>query len=144
MKKIFTISSLLILVAVIIAGCSKRSYDNGYDDTGYWLRKESGIVVYSDNYCPYYVLETYNGYTVVRAISSYQPYEGDEIYGDLSRRGNMDLYNWTDDSIIRGEVVEYWLSYADAQYLIDNLCYGYNKTATKKVIKQNVVKSERR
>ena len=143
MKKIFTISTLLVLLAVVIAGCSKRSYDYGYDDTDYWLRKESGIVVYSDNYCPYYVIETNNGYTVVRA-TGYQPYEGDEIYGDLSRRGVKDMYNYTDNSITRGEVTDYWLSYADAQYVIDNLCYTYSKTGEKKVIRQNVPKNEKR
>lgn len=139
MKKIFTISSFLILSVVILAGCTKRSYhDDGND---YWLSKEYGVVVYSDSYCPYYVVETYNGYTVIRS-NGYSPYEGDEIYGDLSRTGYRDFYNYTDNTIIRGEVTDYWLTYGEAQYLIDNLCYGYNKSATttKKTIKQGLLK----
>ena len=75
------------------------------------------------------------------------PYEGDEIYGDISRYGYRDLYNYTENSIIRGEVVEYWLSYSEAQYMIDELCYTYNKsaagkTAEKKVIKQGLLKKK--
>lgn len=137
MKKIFTISSFLILSIVILAGCTKRSY---YDDgNDYWLSKEYGVVVYSDSYCPYYVVETYNGYTVIRS-SGYSPYEGDEIYGDLSRTGYRDLYNYTDNTIIRGEITDYWLTYGEAQYLIDNLCYSYNKSATKKTIQQGLLK----
>lgn len=144
MKKIFTISSLLMLSVIILAGCTKRGYDNG-SEQDYWLSKENGVVVYSDGYCPYYVLETYNGYTIVRSVNGPLPYEGDEIYGNLSSRGYKDVYNYSDNSIIRGEVTDYWLSYADAQYLIDNLCYSYNKSATgveKKTIKQGLLKKK--
>lgn len=139
MKKIFTISSLLVLSLVILAGCTKRTY---VDETDYWLRKENGVVVYSDTYCPYIVIETYNGYTIIRTTGGYAPYEGDEVYGDLSYKGYKEFYNYTDDSFIRGEVTDYWLSYADAQYLIDNLCYSYGKTANKKVIQQGLLKKK--
>ncbi|HEX2846788.1 MAG TPA: hypothetical protein VHN59_09575 [Chitinophagaceae bacterium] len=137
MKKIFTFSSILILSVVILAGCTKRSY---YDDgNDYWLSKEYGVVVYSDSYCPYFVVETYNGYTIIRS-GGYRPYEGDEIYGDLSRTGYRDLYSYTDNVVFRGEVTDYWLTYGEAQYMIDNLCYGYNKSATKKTIQQGLLK----
>ncbi len=123
MKKIFTISSILILSVVILSGCSKRGYYDHGNDEDYWLSKERGEVVYSDSYCPYYVVETYNGYTIIRSTSGYTPYEGSIIYGDLSRRGVRDVYNRSDGTIIRGEITDYWLTYGDAQYLIDNLCY---------------------
>ncbi|MBO9659191.1 MAG: hypothetical protein J7527_10240, partial [Chitinophagaceae bacterium] len=113
-------------------------HDDGND---YWLTKEYGVVVYSDNLCPYYVIETYDGYTVVRS-NGYSPYEGDEVYGDLSRLGFRDLYNYTDNSIMRGEITDYWLTYGEAQYLIDNLCYGYSRTAQKKTIKQGLLKKK--
>jgi len=52
----------------------------------------------------------------------------------------MDLYNRSRGTIIRGDVVDYWLSYDEAQYMIDNLCNtGYKSadgTAKKKVIKK--------
>jgi len=120
MKKIFTIIAFVILSAVVIAGCSKSDYYNSED---YWLSKERGEVVYSDSYCPYYVVETDNGYTIVRSSSGFTPYEGSVIYGDLSRLGYRDLYNWSDGTVTRGEVTDYWLTYGEAQYLIDNLCH---------------------
>lgn len=141
MKKIFTISAVLILSAVILAGCTKRSYYDGGDNNDYWLSKEYGVVVYSDSYCPFYVVETYNGYTIIRS-NGYRPYEGDEIYGDLSRLGTRDIYNYTDNSIIRGEVMDYWLTYGEAQSVIDNLCYGYSKSPNQKTIQQGLLKKK--
>lgn len=139
MKKIFTLSATLMITALFLAGCTKRGYDNG-KDVDYWMKKEYGVVAYSDNYCPYYVIETYNGYTIVRG-DGYRPYEGDEIYGDLSLRGYRTFYDYTDNSFVRGEVTDYWLSYSEAQYLIDNLCYvGYGKGIEKKTIKQGLLK----
>jgi hypothetical protein len=120
MKKIFTISSFLILSVLLLAGCTRRGYSN---DEDYWLSKERGVVVYNDSYCPYYVVETSNGYTVIETSGSYTPYEGDVIYGDLSRHGYMNLYNRSDGTIISGSIVEYWLNYDDAQYMIDHLCH---------------------
>ena len=120
MKKFFTISALLILSAVIVVGCSKRDYSYDQD---YWLSKERGEVVYSDSYCPYFVVETYNGYTIIRSTTGFTPYEGSVIYGDLSRRGHMEFYNRSNNSIIRGELTDYWHTYDEAQDLVDNLCY---------------------
>ena len=122
MKKIFTIASILILSVVVLAGCSRRGTAYGYDED-YWLSQERGEVVYSDSFCPYYVVETYNGYSIVRSASGYTPYEGSIIYGNLSGRGLRDLYNRSEGNIVRGEVTDYWLTYGEAQYLIDNLCY---------------------
>lgn len=122
MKKIFTISALLITTAVLLSACSKRGYDY-HSDEDYWLRQERGEVVYSDSFCPYYVVETYNGYTVIHSSSGYTPFEGSIVYGDFSRRGYRDFYDRSEGIIIRGEVTDYWLTYGEAQYLIDNLCY---------------------
>lgn len=122
MKKIFTISALILATAVLLSACSKRGYDYGYDED-YWLRQERGQVVYSDSYCPYYVVETYGGYTIIRSNSGFTPYEGSIVYGDFSRRGYRDFYNRSERIVVRGEVTDYWLTYGEAQYLIDNLCY---------------------
>jgi hypothetical protein len=134
MKKIFTISSFLILSVVFLAGCTKRSGGYGSDED-YWLSQERGIVVYSDSYCPYYVVETNYGYTIIEAVNGYSPYEGDAIYGNLSRIGYTDLYNRSARTIIRGDIVDYWLTYAEAQYMIDDLCYYGAKSSDKKKIK---------
>lgn len=122
MKKIFTISALLIATAVIFSACSKRGYGYDYDED-YWLRQERGVVVYSDSYCPYYVVETYSGYTIIRSSSGFAPFEGSVMYGDFSRRGYRDFYNRSEGFVIHGQVTDYWLTYGEAQYLIDNMCY---------------------
>lgn len=120
MKKIFTITSLLALSIVFLAGCTRRGYSN---DEDYWLSKERGVVVYSTSYCPYYVVETGGGYTVIESSTSYTPYENDVVYGDLSRTGYINIYNRSSGNVESGRVVDYWLSYNDAQYMIDHLCY---------------------
>lgn len=122
MKRIFTITALLLFTSVVFTACSKGGYDY-VNDEDYWLRQERGEVVYSDSYCPYYVVETYYGYTIIRSSSGFTPFEGSVVYGDFSRRGYRDFYNRTDGIVTRGEVTDYWLTYGEAQYLIDNLCY---------------------
>ena len=120
MKKIYLLASGFLFSAILLLGCSKSDY--GYD-RDYWLSKERGEVVFSDNFCPYYVVETANGFTVIRNQSAFTPRVGSRLYGDLSRRGYRDFYNSFDGSISRGEVIEYWLTYGEAQYLINRLCY---------------------
>ena len=134
MKKIFTLASVLIVSALVLAGCTRGGYADNED---YWLSKESDIVVYADGYCPYYVVETYNGYTVIDGGNgANSPWEGSMIYGNLSRRGYQDFYNRTDGVIISGRVTDYWLTYGEAQYIIDNLCYTYGRGVEKKAIKK--------
>lgn len=145
MKKIFTLSSFVILSVVLLAGCTKRGGGYYGNDEDYWLSKENGVVVYSDTYCPYYVVETYYGYTIIEAVNGYLPYENDMIYGNLSHTGYTDLYNRSDRSVIRGRVVDYWLTYSEAQYMIDDLCYYGAKTSEKKQIKQaGILKEQKR
>jgi hypothetical protein len=141
MKKIFTVSIVSILAVVLLAACSKRG-GNYYRDEDYWLSRESGVVVYSDAYCPYYVVETRLGYTVIESLNGYTPYEGNVVYGDLSRTGLADFYDRSSGNIIRGDVVDYWLNYYDAQYLVDNLCYnGYKGTGTDSSARKKIIKS---
>lgn len=146
MKKIFTISSFLILSAVILAGCTKRGGGYSHSDEDYWLSRERGQVVYSDTYCPYYVIETYYGYTIVEALSGALPYEGDIIYGNLSRTGLADLYNRSAGRVIRGDIVDYWLTYNEAQYMIDNLCYygAKNSGEKKKINPAGILQEQKR
>lgn len=144
MKKIFTYSGLVVLVAIVVASCTRRAHYDYDDGRDYWLSKENGFVVYSDAFCPYIVVETYYGYTIMRHTGGLAPYEGDEIFGDLSRRGYRQFYNYEDGSIFTGEVTDYWLTYREAQYIIDNLCYGYYRgesgNVEKKQIKQGLYK----
>lgn len=129
MKKIFTITSVVLIATIFLTGCYKQ--DVGFDE-GYWLSKERGEVVYSDAYCNYYVIETYNGYTIARAYGGYKPYEGSIVYGDFSRGGTRDIYNYSEGVVFTGTVTDYWLSYYEAQDAVDYYCpmaYGQQTTS---------------
>jgi len=118
MKKIFTFSAIAILFSFVFTSCVKQA---PFDDS-YWLSKERGQVVYSSSSCAYYIVETYNGYSVVRAVSG-RPYEGDIVYGDFSQYGIIDVYNRSAGSIISADVRDYWLTYNGAQDAISYYCY---------------------
>ncbi len=136
MKKIFTLSSFLILTAVLFTGCYKQ-HDGGFNES-YWLSKERGEVVYSDSYCSYYVVQTYNGYTIVRSYSGYKPFEGSIVYGDFSYSGTHDIYNRSNGVIFTGTVTDYWLTYFEAQDAIDYYCpYGGKTSSTSNFRKKN-------
>ena len=118
MKKIFTLSLIILFLSGYFSGCIKEY--PGYDEN-YWLSKERGVVVFS-GYCGYYVVETAGGYSILRATGSYKPYEGDIVYGNFSNYGIRDFYNRPYRRIFRAEVVEYWLSYIEAQQAIYYYC----------------------
>ena len=120
MKKIFTISTLVLLSAIFLTSCYKQR-DAGFNED-YWLSKERGEVVYSDSYCNYYVVETASGYTVIRSYGGYKPYEGSIVYGDLSYTGTGDIYNRSSGVVFTGTVTDYWLTYYEAQDMIDYYC----------------------
>jgi len=143
MKKIFTFSALLIAATIFLAGCTKRG-DVIFDEN-YWLSQERGVVVYSSGDCSYYVVESYNGYSVIRSNDGYLPYEGSVVYGNFSSRGGRDLYNYSNRTLISASIQEYWLDYYDAQDAIDYYCGYYgNKTANGATsTKKMIIKSEK-
>ena len=106
MKKIFTLSALILSVTLFLSSCVKNNYDNGFDEN-YWLTKEEGEVVYSDSYCNYFVVETYYGFTIVRAYGNYKPYEGSLVYGNFSNGGTRDLYNYSAGIVFTGTITDY-------------------------------------
>jgi len=120
MKKIFTLSILTIGLVIFLTGCVK---DRSYVDESYWLSKERGQVVYSDSYCQYYIVETIDGYTVLRAFSGYKPYQGAVVYGNFSNYGTRDFYDRSSGIVFTAEVQDYWLSYFEAQDAVDYYCY---------------------
>ena len=120
MKKIFTLSILSIGLMVLFAGCAK---DRRYVDESYWLSKDRGEVVYSDGFCPYYIVETAQGYSVLRAFGSYKPYEGSVVYGNFSSFGSRDFYDRSSGIVFSAEVQEYWLSYFEAEDALNYYCY---------------------
>ncbi len=120
MKKIFTLSAILLTASVFLNSCIKN-VNVGFDEN-YWLSKERGEVVYSDSYCSYFVVETYYGYNIVQSYGSYKPYEGAVVYGNFSSRGTRDMYNRTTGYVFTGTVTDYWLTYTEAQDALDYYC----------------------
>ena len=122
MKKIFTYSIVTVLMAVLFTSCTKEKV---YDDNSYWLSQERGDVVYSSNSCGYYVVETNYGYTVIRNLDGLRTYEDDLVYGDFGAYGTRDFYNYTANVFTSGTVMDYDLTYNEAQEAIDFYCpYG--------------------
>ena len=122
MKKIFTYSIVTVLLAVLFTSCVKEDV---YNDNSYWLSQEKGNVVYSNNSCGIYAVETNYGYTVIRNLDGLRTYSGDEMYGDFGAIGTRNFYNYTANIITSGTVVGYDLTYSEAQEAIDYYCpYG--------------------
>lgn len=122
MKKIFTYSITAFIAAVLFSSCVKERV---YDDGSYWLSQERGDVVYSNNSCGFYVVETLYGYTIVQNLDGLRTYDGDIMYGNFGGYGTRNFYNYTANIITGGNVVEYDLSYYQAQDAIDYYCpYG--------------------
>jgi len=125
MKKIFTLTVFAFITTIFLASCIK---DGQYgNNENYWLSKERGEVVYSDSYCNYYVVETINGYNIIRSYGGYKPFESSIVYGDLSYRGTREFYNRSTGVVFTGTVTDYWLSYTEAQDALDYYCPLYGK-----------------
>jgi hypothetical protein len=120
MKKIFTFSAIALMAVLFFSACRKDRYVNV--DESFWLNRERGDVIYSDSYCNYYVVETSNGYTIIRSYGGYKPYEGSIVYGDFSYTGTRDIYNRSSGIIFTGTVTDYWLTYNGALAALDYYC----------------------
>ena len=136
MKKIFTLSATFLLAVILLSSCRKTDVIVSNNEA-YWLNQEEGEVVYSDASCNYWVVETYNGYTVIQTNSYNKPYEGDLVYGNFSSRGTRDMYNFQGKFVFTGTVIEYWLSYSQALDVLDYYCPLYGKAGeTSRVLKE--------
>jgi hypothetical protein len=122
MKKIFTYSIAAALVAILFTSCVKERvvYDN--DNSSYWLSQERGDVIYSNNYCGYYVVETNYGYTIIQNLDGLRTYDADVMYGNFAGYGTRNFYNYSADLVTSGHVVEYDLSYNEALDAINYYC----------------------
>ncbi len=119
MKKIL----LLVLPAfLLLTACHRVVYAPGeVIDESYWLNRERGVVQYSDAYCSYFMVETYNGFSILKAYG-YAPASNVVLYGNLSRPGVQTFYNRTEGYLLQAEVKDYWLSYWDAVDGINWFC----------------------
>jgi len=138
MKKLFTLSAIFLLAVILLSSCRKTDVIVTNDES-YWLNQEEGEVVYSDPSCNYWVIETYNGYTVIHTNSVNKPYEGELVYGNFSNRGTKSMYNFQGRFVFTGTVIEYWLTYNEALDVLDYYCpiYGKAGETTTRVLKQS-------
>ena len=113
MKKIWL---FLIPVVVFFTSCRKEFVDGPETviDESQWLNRERALVVASDINCQYFVVESYNGYAVLKTWDGYVPFEGSVMYGDFSSWGVKTFYNRSERHLTRADVREYWLGYYDA------------------------------
>lgn len=119
--------SLLFVLPLLLFFASCRKDINGPGpgpviDESQWLNRERGVVVASDINCPYYVVEGYGGYAVLKSWDGSVPFEGSVMYGDFSSWGVKTFYNRSERSLARADVKEYWLSYYDALDEMDYQC----------------------
>ena len=121
MKKSFLI--VLLPLLVLFGSCRKDFNSPGpVVDESQWLNKERAVVVSSDINCPYYVVEGYGGYSVLKSWDGTVPFEGSVMYGDFSNWGVKTFYNRSERYLARADVREYWLSYYDALDEMDYQC----------------------
>jgi hypothetical protein len=119
MKRIFTLTIITAITAILFVGCVRDTVD---DTESYWLSQERGDVVFRDANCGYYVVETAYGYTIIRSVGGFRPYEGSIIYGDFGQFGVRNFYNYSSGVVITGDVVEVDLSYTEAQLAVEYYC----------------------
>jgi len=122
MKKIFTLSFTILASIMLFTACRKERVP-AYIDESYWMAQERGVVVYANSFCDFFIVETYNGYSVLRSWDGYVPYQGDVLYGNLSNWGARDFYNRSAGHLIQCDVKDYWLSYYQAEDDINYYCY---------------------
>ncbi len=125
MKKLLTISLMLLAGVVLLAGCTKRDY---YEDT----REYALVVDYVEGY-PYSVIrfDADGTFAVIESLDNnadYWPLINDELFGDFdlgSRyvRNNDAGYN------IRISVLDYANSLNEANHILDSYIdrYGFAK-----------------
>jgi hypothetical protein len=119
MKKLYL---MLILSAVVLAGCSKRVYIEDDIDPDYWMRThQKGTVAYVDYFTGNYIVDTHNGYSVIESVSGVTPREYDREYANFSNRGIQTIYNRDAGYFTEGRVIDSWLSWSDAMYLLDEI-----------------------
>lgn len=115
---------LLLPISLLVISCTKQEVVGPPLDENYWLRQERGIVVMSDFSCPYFVVETNRGYSVLRAWGGSSPFPGDVLYGNMSRYGVHTFYNRSDGYLMDADVNDYWLSYFAAIDRVEWNCGG--------------------
>jgi hypothetical protein len=106
MKKLL----LLALPLLLTIACTRQYIQPTPPiDEAYWLSQERGVVAEADLSCDYFIIETYDGYTVARNWGGYAPLRGSVVYGNFSQYGVHTIYNRSEGYLLQADVREYWL-----------------------------------
>lgn len=123
MKKIYLLAPFF---ALLLVACSKRDYIPVETNPREWMRThDRGVVAYVDYSTGNYIVETYNGYSVVEPWDQVTPIEYDEAYAYFNNRGVQTIYNRSGDYFSKGRVVESWLTWNEAMFVLEDLRYGH-------------------
>lgn len=122
MKKIIL---FLIVSSLFLVSCTKQVARPIDVDVNEWMQThERGTVVYTDGFTGNYIVETSRGYSVIESWGGAMPYDFDNVYAYFSSRGVKDIYNRSGNYFTQGRVVDSWLSWSEAMYLLDQLSYN--------------------
>ncbi len=119
MKRFYLIPLCFVL---FLAACSKRDYVPREVDPYDWMRThDEAVVAYVDFYTGNYIVETYNGFSVVESWDGIAPREYDYEYAYFDNRGLQTIYNHAGNYFTKGRVIESWLTWSDALYVLDQI-----------------------
>ncbi len=121
MKKIYGFL-FIALAAFVMPACTKTISEPVVIDETEWLNKDRAIVVASDFSCPYFVVETRYGYSVLRNWGGGAPYSGSILYGYFDRYGMNTYYVRSERRLMNASTQEMWLSYFQAVDIIEWEC----------------------
>jgi hypothetical protein len=114
----------LLLSSFVFVSCTKHVVRSVDVDVNEWMRAhERGTVVYTDAFTGNFIVETSGGYSVIESWNGSTPYDFDNVYAYFSSRGVQDIYNRTGNYFMEGRVVDSWLSWSQALYVLDQVSY---------------------
>lgn len=118
MKQLYT---FLVPALLLFTACTKETFN---PDPELWMQThERGVIAYVDYFTGNYIVDTYNGYAVVESSGGIVPREYDIVYANFSFRGGTTIYNRSGNYFAQGWVVDSWLTWSQALYLLDNMSY---------------------
>ncbi|MBA4167105.1 MAG: hypothetical protein H0X41_06120 [Chitinophagaceae bacterium] len=124
MKATFTLPAIVLLTITFFSACTKQDYISSPSDEEVWVRShEKGSVAYVDTYAGNYIVETYNGYSVVQSSGGIVPRENDTEYAWFSSQGNQTIYNYDGNYYTQERIVQSYLTWSDALIILDNISH---------------------
>ena len=125
MKTNFTYALPCIIGIILFSACTKSDYYTAPPRDEYeWMRThEKGSVAYVEYRTGNYIVETYNGYSVIESWGGTTPREYDQEYAWFSNRGVQSIYNFDGNYYTKGRIIDTRLSWQDALYILDQLNY---------------------